>query len=488
MLAKTAGEKYDVDIKPSQIAHLILSRFECSLPLYDHGVKYMLKGEVSDFRSHPLRIDFFAPEGSKERALFENRLLLTRGRRKKGTNLRFTCEMDSMGRVVRANYLRISNKQVQELGLVDELLGPANASYVTRHQITKLASRIYSDLNIVEEYEIPENTFSDLFTDELLRQAVAAQYTYIPIEEALGQMSGFSANIGKDLQATEIIEDLGSILEIANVNNKSHIVVNEDNFNSLKEKGKADYSGDGKGSFLGVINVGASVKAVQDNSRDWQEANRSLNDQMRTLNQEAQSDIKWVIKGSQIIPKSIRVNKVSRSSFDKTLSFQRVRKQFFAAPFSRRTAMYTYRAEQPESLFEQMQKVVASLKSNDVDIAGKVFENQASLQKLRDQQDGLREEFQEATQNAVSERVKLQGGADVVLARVESLEAAVEVLNKTALKRCKICFHESEGSSQCQGSRSSCSGWGGSWTGQFRDDTDTRPGGCLYMWRVVCEA
>ncbi|KAJ7365208.1 hypothetical protein OS493_007860 [Desmophyllum pertusum] len=51
-------------------------------------------------------------------------------------------------------------------------------------------------------------------------------------------------------------------------------------------------------------------------------------------------------------------------------------------------------------------------------------------------------------------------------------------------------FQETEGSSQCQGTRSSCTGWSGagngspSWTSYFRDDTDNRGGGCRYAWKI----
>ncbi len=56
------------------------------------------------------------------------------------------------------------------------------------------------------------------------------------------------------------------------------------------------------------------------------------------------------------------------------------------------------------------------------------------------------------------------------------------------LKECRICFRETEGSSQCQGNRSSCSGWSSSpsWTTPFRDDTDNRGGGCKYQWKLEC--
>ena len=50
----------------------------------------------------------------------------------------------------------------------------------------------------------------------------------------------------------------------------------------------------------------------------------------------------------------------------------------------------------------------------------------------------------------------------------------------------RLCFQETEGSSQCQGTRSSCTGWGPtpSWTSHFRDDTDNRGGGCRYAWKI----
>eukprot|EP01084_Bolivina_argentea_P088141 159140_1 len=56
----------------------------------------------------------------------------------------------------------------------------------------------------------------------------------------------------------------------------------------------------------------------------------------------------------------------------------------------------------------------------------------------------------------------------------------------------RICFQETEGSSQCQGTRASCSDWSsiasmedlGTWTKPFRDDTDSRPGGCKYQWKI----
>lgn len=65
-------------------------------------------------------------------------------------------------------------------------------------------------------------------------------------------------------------------------------------------------------------------------------------------------------------------------------------------------------------------------------------------------------------------------------------------LQRISSQVCRVCFKETEGSSQCQGNRQSCSGWSApglgspSWTSPFRDDTDNRGGGCRYQWFLEC--
>ena len=56
---------------------------------------------------------------------------------------------------------------------------------------------------------------------------------------------------------------------------------------------------------------------------------------------------------------------------------------------------------------------------------------------------------------------------------------------------CRVCFKETQGGPQCQGTRESCSGWAAvganpSWTLPFHDNTDNRSGGCTYIWYLDC--
>jgi len=72
---------------------------------------------------------------------------------------------------------------------------------------------------------------------------------------------------------------------------------------------------------------------------------------------------------------------------------------------------------------------------------------------------------------------------------IQDLKGKVARLEQVAVKACRVCFKETEGSSQCQGYRYSCSGWSTSpdWTLEFRDDTDNRAGGCQYHWMIECQ-
>ena len=73
---------------------------------------------------------------------------------------------------------------------------------------------------------------------------------------------------------------------------------------------------------------------------------------------------------------------------------------------------------------------------------------------------------------------------------VSNLGATISAVSSQSVKACRICFKETEGSSQCQGYRYSCSSWSNQgtvdWTLGFRDDTDGRDGGCNYHWLVEC--
>jgi hypothetical protein len=195
LLSKTASEKYQLDINSTQIAHLILDNFECNF--YFGGEKNFIKGKVEHFRKFPLRMDFDAPEGSSEREVLK--LYFQNG--SKNVDSKFSCKLSSVSNTVKINTLSISSSEFQEMRIEEKLLGNASSIYVNREQLNKLAGKLYSSLNVFEEYELPEFQFQHNFVEDFINLATEQHFHQVPALEALKELSSDGIDFGQDLQA-----------------------------------------------------------------------------------------------------------------------------------------------------------------------------------------------------------------------------------------------------------------------------------------------
>ena len=147
--------------------------------------------------------------------------------------------------------------------------------------------------------------------------------------------------------------------------------------------------------------------------------------------------------------------------------------------------------------------VISSAQSNIVQLrndttrlehrADKLSDREASLQqqipKIKDNVSNLRQSAILDVDNSKSDAIKRLQGLKKTLAVKLKTEAASFVQETGAVRACRICFREIEGSNQCQPAHiNTCSGWSTqpSWTQVFRDDTDNRSGGCKYQWELQC--
>jgi hypothetical protein len=378
LLADTANYKYNLTVRPSQIVALTLSRFVCTLPLIENGVKYLLKGEVTNFRKHPLRMDFYAPQDSTERRLFEKRIQESTAKK---FNARFVCEMASRGKVTKTNYLTVSSKQIQSLRIAEDLFGPATSTLVSREQLAELAHKIYSSLDIVEDYEMTEIAFSESFMSELLSQSIVESFNHVPIEKAAQELSRFATNFDQDLQADIIKRNLSSILEVKEKGGKSHIVLSGDTVDHLKTKDSVSGGNKVSAGIPGLIDASTAVNFAVDLERDELRSNKSLDDQLKELNEYSKNDIKWEIEGNKVIPKSLNVARLSKSSFEKSISFRRIMRELVEAPFTRKTSIYTAHSLNKDahaSLLELSQKF-------DNEIRDIKNENKLEMKKLKNE-------------------------------------------------------------------------------------------------------
>jgi hypothetical protein len=339
ILLKTIKNKYQVDISIDQLVNLVLSRFQCKLNLFSSGIKMMLIGEVTEFQTFPLRMNFWAPINSKERLAFQQRLL--ENDLEEHADLHLGCEIASRGKELKTNKLIISVNQLNQLDVTEKLFGPANTTHVTRDQLNNLANELYTSLNIAEEYQMPMYQFSEEFVQDIISQTASIAFNQIAFDDVIKGLSKYSRSIDDDLEHDVLKFDFGRIFEINKSNNLSFIQINNENFEALKKICKIVGSVAGNAKFLGIIKIGGSIKVSQEKSKEWIKAEKTLNEQIREINTENENDIQWKIDGDLIVPKSINVARLNRASFSKALTFNRIRKQYYDALFQRKLSLYT---------------------------------------------------------------------------------------------------------------------------------------------------
>ena len=296
VLASTARTKYGVDVNNSQIVDLVLSKFECSLVMFDIiGNKHLLRGEVADFRHFPLRMDFQVPPSSTSRKLFL-KLLET------NSNLEFSCEMATAGTMAKTNTLVITTRQQKLIGLEEKLFGELsdnspNRAYVTRDQMTNLAREMYSTLNIVEDFRMTEVQFIESFIEDLVDQAASNQFSQISVDVVLSSLSryGFAAN--EYVNPFIMKRELGSILTIGKVNDQNRIALNETHFKNFSESNTG--SGGRNAIYFGIR---ASADWARDNSKNEANITHGLIDQLGELNSLLERHIQWELTDGQVRP------------------------------------------------------------------------------------------------------------------------------------------------------------------------------------------
>lgn len=266
---------------------------------------------------------------------------------------------------MKTNTLTLTASQVNHLDLVDRLFGPANETSVSREQMSTLAVEMYSSLNIMEEYQIPETQFKESFIDEFIRLVSSSLFRPTNLNEEISSLSNFSISFSDDLKPNIIKNEASKILKIENFNNKSHIVLNQEGLSDLQNSGKVTGGGGGSLSFMGIFSLGGTGGKVTESSSHWLQSNKSLSDQLIELNKEVKDEIEWMFEGEKIVPKSINVAKLVRSKFSQTLIFTRIRKQYYEAPFLRKLSMYTIRATAEK---DEIEKIQDSIQANALSI------------------------------------------------------------------------------------------------------------------------
>jgi hypothetical protein len=331
--------KHSIKISIQQIVNLPLTKFTCAMTIYEHGNGYPITGAVTNFHNFPLRLDFQAPVNTPERQLFEQ---ITNT--DDFFDLPVHCEIASEGDVERQNTFTLTTSQLNDMNLIDELFGPANSTYVTRQQMNVLTKQVYSHMNVIEDYEMPEMEFRNEFIEAFIEQVSNNEFKPIDFDMALSQLSKYALNFHPaDLRPDVIKNDMGRIFKVIRTANHSVIRLDMQNVKHLANEGLVDFGG-GNGvnaSFMNMILIGGGGGGLQHYyDKNSSSIGKSLVEQLNDLNHEFRDGLQWDFVGERILPKSLNVARLLRSSFTKNLKFNRIRKVKSKASFIKRLSIY----------------------------------------------------------------------------------------------------------------------------------------------------
>lgn len=365
--------KYNINIKEEQIVSLVPAKLTCQIEFTANTERMLINGQVIQLNRFPLKVSFSAPVGSKERTAFEQRL----DKDKQNLDLDIVCEVSSSGKAYRQNTLIITGAQINQFAIVDKIFGLGDEKYVTRNQISQLTSQLYVQLNVIEDYQMPETQFKQNFVDDFLAQTASQIYQYTNIDQALSQMSKYNFEV--DIQPSVIKSEMSRIFTVAERNSKEVLTLNKTAYEQLLTTYGKNTGGSASGSIFG-FSFGASANYANQQSSNWINAGTSFSNQLSELNQYYENEVEWQRNGNIIVPKSVKVSKLSRASFDKDLVFTRVKREYYDAPYQRVFVLNTLNAQRPPAVFVDfnrrlyaMENSVSSVITKNVDNANRIL-------------------------------------------------------------------------------------------------------------------
>ena len=344
--------QYKIDINLNQIVSLIPAKFECQIILYNDNNKIFINGKVNQLTRLPFRMTFQAPLKSKERIYFEERLKQDKDK----LDLEIPCQIYSQGQEYRENTLIIKGEQINQLGVVEEIFGDGTEKYVSRNQISSLSSKLYQRLSIIEDYKIAETEFKQNFIEEFIKQTYSVIINqYVPIDQALSQLSKY--DLSEDLKPTVLKNEYSKVFFVNKTGSKEYLQLNTTQYEKLNTESSSNSEKSAKGSYK-LFNLEGSAKYTSNQKSDWQKLNIGFSEQLSELNKYSENEIEWARSGNIVIPKSLRVSRLSKSNFKKDLTFVRIKRNYYDAPFKEEFYLETKSVlEVPQQVLDNTQKL-----------------------------------------------------------------------------------------------------------------------------------
>ena len=306
--------KYGIDVNTSQIYQLKFSEITCLIDIVcetneEEWIK--LRGSTKIFTKFPLEVKFKDQDKSKLTCLHQYLV--------EHQHIDLECTASRNSKNVKKNYFSISADQINSNEITDKLFGDGDEKLVSREQLANLANEIYTSFHVYAEYEIPKDEFSSKFIEGLIKQTNAA-FKPVPFKEAISSLSKYSM---KDLEPNQIKSAFEKALKVKTEGSKKHIVVDKESANSQSQKNNTSL-GTSVETDLKVASLKMSCNFAKGRENSWANSNKSLDNQLKELNDHTRDQIEWKFDGNRIIPKSLKLAKIVKSTFKNGLKFEKI--------------------------------------------------------------------------------------------------------------------------------------------------------------------
>ena len=358
MFADAAKRKYKIDVKKEQITTLVPSEFKCELEFSCDEEPIFLKGDVYNKKTWPLALKF--KYGNYEKNTKE---CIKKYISDNLDSLELRCEILAQANSEQTNVFSINFKSENNNELVNELFGKSESIYVTRNQMDDFSQSIYSSMNVFEQYEQSEDQFNNIFVEDFIKQMSEDGFKSVPFEQAVNGISRF--NIDKDIEPDEIISEYSKVFNVSQEGGKQQLIINKEQYERLNERKRDEHGGSVSGGFAGFT-AGASYNQAKERQTESEKSGKSINDQLNEFNKQSDTTVEYKFDGKKVIPKSLKVAKLTKSKFKKSINFSRIKKTLKKYLFNTKFSLAVSNAEKVSSyigLRESIQLLSQKLES-----------------------------------------------------------------------------------------------------------------------------
>ena len=360
LFVNEAKRKYNINVKKEQITTLIASEFKCKVRVLCKQKPMWLSGNVFDLKSFPLALKFdYANVTAEKKECIKKEIL------ENMDDLELECQVFASASSVKENKFSIDFNSENNNQLVNELFGRNDSVYVTRNQMDDFSQEVYSSMNVFEQFEMPDEQFSNVFVEDLIRQLADDGFKSVPFEQAISGISRF--NIDEDLQPDVINSELSKVFDVKQQGGKDHLVINREQYERLNDRTRNEYGGSVSIGFKS-FSFGSSYNQVNEKQKEMEKSGKSIDDQLKEFNKQSDTTVEYRFDGKKVVPKSLKVAKFTKSKFKKSIQFSRIRKVLSSYQFERKYSLFVSKAEKVSSftgLQESIQLLLQKIESKE---------------------------------------------------------------------------------------------------------------------------